>query len=782
LYKKSDDSLCDSIYETDIKLYLIGELSLNHVISAVRADLLSENVLEIDEGEIEFFHQTLLEYAIACWLLRESGATELNHLINYLQESDISDVRFYRWHIIRQVLTIVKTAEKFEHIANPLIETKKIKAVRAVLLAAASRDKPSALLNLVPSVLALGRAYQEPVRIALESAPRRFAEEVWEEMLKLLQLGERKTVFNLARFIGEKLVPSKPSLGDYLESALDAIKKRTKEHAEVAGRLLQPCLPIIEQRVDFSALRALRKHYDLLGVETRAKVITFHILPSVEEREQWELYLKIKEQSISNKLWSQIITNGNNQKILVKDVIVDFAEKFFPINVEVKGKNFCNYCIQTLQNKKLPNGWDVVYSIVVGRYVVKNQYLLIVIFQELLKGNEKHIHRNLIAIMEAIRSGAGNFVVSELHDIIIESPLPRHSHPLAEIIKELANTLTEEQREFIASANWVKPLARNYPDNLIPALDALANGSKLVKQIVNELIAELEPQQQAQITKKLRSEVETKSQFSFVDDYFTQAITYDKAVKKLMEMSLGNKEYAFNASQAIIKLAIDYQRMSVQSLLLLAGAKTEGVRVNCLEAIIKMIESKLPVTEQEITTICTTLANENDPTVVRYLCKLVARWVRLNKQVPPNVAEVIGSIIERFHAEGTYEGGTARWFIAALKAIAQTDEQLLVPELPQWTRILLNGENLDGIRHGESEFIDLLCAINRFDPNFLPIVVKYDCPSLKKQGKEKNISAVIKAIGRVQKQKSKLFQDILARDWCTPEIENLISEQQEYRP
>ena len=116
----------------------------------------------------------------------------------------------------------------------------------------------------------------------------------------------------------------------------------------------------------------------------------------------------------------------------------------------------------------------------------------------------------------------------------------------------------------------------------------------------------------------------------------------------------------------------------------------------------------------------------------------------------------------------------------ALKAIAQSETQSLdSAALSQVVRKLLLSIHIVQVRNNESEMIDLLSAMNRLDRQLLATLTYEDCPLLARHGWVRNIFAVVKTVRRVEGQRSKLFDEILAVNWGTLEIKSVILEVRE---
>jgi hypothetical protein len=778
-FDMSGESLCESAYLDELRIDFSDD------VTAALKDLLSEGVLErLPTRKIHFFHQTLLEYAIAYWLTRREAQVSLNHLLETLRQSDATQSQIHWWPVIRQLLTI-QTNEKFNWIVKQL-DMNQLAAFRAIAFAAASRDELSALRKLFPSAIELGNAYEETLRESVECASAQTAEEVWEIRLRFLQEGGETTAVNTAKTIGALLARLWKSIGSHLDEALEAISKRTivnekdkqskDQRSKIFGWLLQPCLPLLEQNVDVNALRALRKHFFSFGYQTRSPVLHLHLAPEVPEEARRELLRLLVSAPIPKKLQIQAD-------------MVTLLENVLPNLVESKELAQWGAWLTALDTEleELPDGWDEVQAKAVGRLAANNFELLKVILQNLFEGDEKYLYCNIVAIGEAIRKGADAFVANTLLVTNIEAISPKGFNSLARLLKDTADAFEYDTQESLS--RWLVQAARKYPEELILyrlvyALDALADSSIFARQTLKQLIKKLPSQKQAiQMARLLRfspieehpsiSDFDNTSQLFLVEIYRKQAKTYRTALRKLLEASMGkSKDVALAASHDLDELGAE--QLGIVELLPLLRSRFPGVRVNCMNAITRVTEQSVPLKEEELSDICSVLASENDQAVAIRLYKLVARWVQAHRLVPPGVAETVGGITLSLIEKRTFEGGSARVAIAALKAIAQAEDRTLMPQLGEWTRIVLSAIDLISVEHGETEVTDLLTAVDRLDQQFLSTVVYDDCPELARRKWWRSLRAVAIAIRRAESKDSPLLDYILASNWCPPEVRSLI--------
>lgn len=188
-------------------------------------DLLSEGVLTpLGSGKVHFFHQTLLEYAIAYWLTRQSATAQRHRFFEQLQQPDTQAQRTHWLPVLRQFLAIADEAEFETWVAQ--LDLNAMGIFGAVAYAAVSRDRPDALRRLLPTALHLGEHHQRRPQQALMAAPRHLIEAVWDLVLALLREAEHLTAGHLAQMTGVLIACWWSSLQVHLVDTVTAIASR----------------------------------------------------------------------------------------------------------------------------------------------------------------------------------------------------------------------------------------------------------------------------------------------------------------------------------------------------------------------------------------------------------------------------------------------------------------------------------------------------------------------------------------------------------------------------
>lgn len=762
-FELSRQKLCESAYA--------DELGITTIDAAAYDALLSEGVLErLPSHRIHFFHQTLLEYAIAYWLTRRSAEPQRDWLLETLQQTEISRSQTYWLPILRQYLTLVEPEAEFEQLVQRL-NSQDVGIFGAIAYAAVSRQKSAALLGLLPTALQLGEAHQKRLRQALEAAPRQVIEAAWEVLQLLLEQAEHATAANTAKLVGGLMERWWGSLSSRLPDILAAVARRKAEDRSLLlGWLLQPCLPLLEAQPKAQLLAALREHFLLLGHRTKSAVLHLHQLPAVEAVAQADLL-------------ARLVAVGTPAQEQVETDLITFVAAILPDQLARGTCALGNSWAEVLYREH-PKGWAVVHGRAVGRCAAQDMTVLQPILTMVLAGDTDHLRRNLIALEAAIAAGASSIVAQQITVTPVMALEAVTQTAIVRFLRHVGQILDQDDQETFAV--WLQPLAAEQSDRLMPVWDVLADGSLTARRSLQQGIATVAASEQARYQARLMcfesivvhpplKDWDKVAQMILVRHYQTLAQTDPLARDRLLAaMGSPLKDIAVAASQGleVWGLGLDWREC-----LGLLASRFPGVRFAGLNAILHQYRQGLELAGADLTTICGALAREANQVVARTLCELVADWVQQRRQVPAGVAVAIGGLMTRLVQNGTFEGGMLRVMLAALKAIAQTEDAGLdVEQMRNWVRQLLLAINLIQGQNAESEMIDLLSAMNRLDAGLLAEVVRQDCPLLAARGWVRNVSAVIKTIRRVETKSSPLLDEILAADWCGSGIAAIVIE------
>ncbi len=760
LFEMSQTQLCESIYRDEIGV------QFTELTTQAYADLFSEGVLEsLPSSKIHFFHQTLLEYAIAYWLTRHTAQPQRNQWLETLRNPASQSINHW-YPVLRQYLTIVETDHEFEQLAEQL-GTNHLGIFSAIVFAAASRDRPDALLKLLPTALKSGESYQKRLQQALESAPRQFAEEVWSMMVMLLSQGSHAIAINTARTMNALAIRWWDQLSSRLADAIAAVAERssTQDQSMILGWLVQDSLSLLQERSNPILLASLRQFYPRFGARSCVKIVQLHLTSPVEVQE--ELLLRMLEQAIPDN-------------VELEEITAQFLAAFMEAGLQKLWSSW----LEALHQVN-PSGWDVIQARAIGLCAVKNPEIITLVLQDLLESNPPEPRRNSIVLSEALRQGAETEVAEKLIQCPFEQLEPQYFSTVTSFLRIQGHLFSSEHQEAIAQK--LKPFIAQYAERLRPAFDTLADQSMTARELFRQLVSELSPKKQAEYEGRLLrfipisehpplETLDKESQLFLLKLYRTEVSP--KAVEQILQATHSKyKEVAIAASQELYSLMGD--QLSLAFVIGLLRSRFPGVRVNGLTAIAQMTDRGKTLQTTELTEIAIALKNEDNQAIVCLWCEIAANWIQTYRQIPPNVADAIGNSLLRLVKKQLLDGGSCRNLLAALKAIAQSvggESTVEIPMLKDWVILLLTSIDLIRVINSEPEVIDLLCAIHRLDQTFIVRLVEQECLIFSQRGWWKNIAPILKAVRRIDQVRSPLFDRVLSSDWCTPEIEGMILE------
>ena len=768
LFDRSPNKLCESLYRDEFGI------EFTETMVEAYSELLSEGVLDLlPSRKIHFFHQTLLEYAIAYWLTRHTAQAQRNQLLEWMNQPNASHTRTHWLPILRQHLTIVDEPE-FEALIIQL-NHQDVGIFGVIAYAAASRDRPDALRRLLPIALEMGELYQRRLRQALSSAPRSLIEDTWDILLQVLQQSKHATAGNTAQLAGSLLAEWWQTLSDRLPDTLETIAQRQPNQAHpdelamLSGWLLQFCLPLIEQSANADLLAPLRSYLPIFGYKTCAAIIQLHGLLHVPRTAQIALL---------NQLLSQAVSKHEEVKDALSQLIallLPSASADFPL-----GQSWSE-----ILHGVFPEQWDIVQSKAIGRWAVQDISIFVAVLQDYLLGEPTHIQRSLMALGESLgHGGNANLPMALVQIDLAQLPVEAYSRFTALLGRRTMAALSADEQEAIAC--WLQPYAHDHIQDLYISLEVLADASLTARQTLMQCVDTLPVLQQSGVKVRLLRfqpiaqhppilQIDKPSQRLLIEVYRQQAAVEPEAFNRLMEISqYRHKEASLAASKNLDQV---YPALRPAQILALLRSPFPGVRANVITTLISLSRQPNSIAADDLAIACRSLLKEDDQSVARLLCNLITVWVRRHQQLPPDVLTALTLIPKRLLARNLFEGGMARALMDALKAIAQSEAPEIEPAVfSQLVQKLLVSIHLTQVRNGESELIDLFCAINRFCSSFLTELVDQSCPVLVQKGWDRNLSAVIKTINKVEGRQSPLLDQITSSDWCTESIKSMVLE------
>lgn len=780
LFRFSQDRLKESLYRDDLAV------TFTKMLHKAYTDLLSEHVIEhLPSGQLHFFHQTLLEYAIAYWLTRQKAAEARAQWLSQLSQPPGVTAQTHWLPVLRQYLAITDESE-FIHCLQTL-SLEHLGVFSAVAYGATSRESSQALEHLLPLALTLGEAYQKRLWQALEAAPGQMAEGGWPILMALLQAGNHATAINTARTLSLLLARWWSRLGPRLPDAIAAITARslsptsqshkgTDDRILLTGWLLHHCLPSMADQPDRALLQALHPYCSGLGQNTLAAIVQIHLGETVP--------LAI-QQSLLKALEAAPLSGHVELGAAVTELLYTTCA---PALDPQKADDWQSWHRKLVQPRRA--GWDKAYARALGATAIDQPALLPDLLAATLPLTEaqpqpQYFRLYYMALEEHIKRGGGGAVIGR----VIKQP-PNRIHPVAfkpwiKFLRLMAATLTSADQDRIAQ--WLQPHLSDQKRLLLPLLDVLATASLRARHELAQLLDDIPTAERGRYQARLLQfqpidqhpplqTLDKQAQVVLVKFYRERAATEPAATQRLLTGCQSHfAEVALAASYGLTPEPL--QGLTLEPVLSLLTSRFTGVQVNALGAISSLSQGGKTLSAPQLIGLCQQPSLLNNQAVVRPFCEFVAAWVKQHRQVPPDIVASLGNIPQRLQQQGTWDGGVARVLIAAFKAISQSQDPALdIQSLGSKIRYLLKAIDLIAVPHGESEMMDVLSALDRLDRGILGRIVEVDCPQLAERGWQRNLSTVIRTIRRVEGKDSNLLDHILQSTWCNADVASLVLE------
>ncbi len=771
LLEMSRQRLYAAVFESDL------DLTPSEPVAHARAELLSESVLKtVPGGRLRFFHQTLLEYAMARWLVTRDGSSARTRIMAAVQNHTASSGTLHWWPILRQLLSLVDEAG-FESIAKRL-PTTELAAFRILSLAAVSRSNPSWLDTLLGKALAQGDEYQKVLAVALDAVSSFMVEKAWCVIDRLLGEGEKGAAIVATQIAGVLLSRRLSPVASCLPKLLDTINRRRQEGDQdvamnIAGQLVRECMPALENDPAPVAIFALQRHWISLGARTQVAVIRLFQNPKIHN----ELRCRLLRELLSVRLPAKL-----------QKEVTPLLEQVLPELIGSDRENVWPDWTEAL-HAQLPEGWETSQCAAVAHHAARHPELLRCIVHDLLTNESGRIKRNINALLFAIRAGGARDLSKIIsHLSLAEIPSERAS-VIVRLTHDLGSEVSAEMR--VALSSWLKSMAINYPQEALIGLSALADSSDTSWEfwanhvrtlLVSRRFAELRkliragsPGVRRRLWEEMSPLLESPplgkdQQLILVQIYASRTDFSPDVVSSLCELSLSRfNDVALAASNVFAIHSSDKGRMSASDLLPTLDTRNPGVLDHILTALLNIESVGDYFGEVVLLRVCRRVCRETGHNSVRQFCELVYRWVRRYKKAPPReVSRVLAATPERLTKLGELEGGVTFALIRVLKALAQLEIPEIVPDLERGATEILHNINYNRVEHGISETVDLLAALARLDSELLPRVVATGSTL-----PGKNLRAVVGAVRRVEGEDSPLLAQIIDGGNCPPDVERL---------
>jgi len=747
---------------------------------AALEELQSESILVRTAGtELRFFHQTFQEYVLARWLTATEAPERLLDFARHVAAPSEHPVAHW-WPVLRQALVLCGP-ERARAVVDRL-DLGEIGAFRAVAQAAVAGEYPEVLRELLLPRASEDLGFRKSLLLAVESPSRRFFPQAWTIVIDLLgssrSLGE---AMQAAKSLGTLLLQAGEALPRRLHEAVSAVNGLSPERLATArgqeprsvvlGTLVATALPALARRTSLDALRVLRATFTVLGETSRTAVLNLYLDPSVPRTEQAGLLRTLLEAPTPPA---------------ITESVIPLFDLFAPWN-RPAGASVLWSSWQDALYGELPSGWDLVRARSAGRAAVNDPAWLRLLLQDLLYGDRRHLHQNLLSLHAAVLADGGEQVSSALLGAEPTVIQPATLSGVSALVRHVAGDLSPEQRTRLAE--WLVQLPPDHPEHLVPALTCLGEVPAAMERALRELDALPLEAAIRVVDKALYSSppvaAELVRHLSLRDGFDAAAkdaaallvsldavlagAGYPFAVDRLADVAAGPvKELGLNASKAIGNLAARGQAIPVAAILRGLRSPVPGVRKNLVLAA-AALQRHHGLSETELTSLARALTDESDRMVVQSLCELAATWILKHQQASLAIGEVVSRFPERLTAQQSFDGGTARavaWVYRALAAVLPAEQ--LAP-LANWARALLSIMTSSQMDNSQGNMFTLLAVLGRRSPGFfrslLPLFPRLPLRVFR---------VIVTAVDEVEGRKSALLGEILELPDCPREMARLI--------
>lgn len=732
-------------------------------------ELLSDGVLTpLPDQRVRYFHQTLLEYAIARWLSTSEGQSEQARVVAALAGEGRDDLLHW-WPIMRQLLSMVDDGE-FRALSSQFREGD-FPAFRAIALAAGARDDCGTLTALAAVAVQSGSHWELVLCEALQATTFSQLSQLVGIASRLIRQGTLPGAIQAAE-VACLAIGAKPDQAvDTLTAAFRALDSRavspddaTGNVRHIAAILLMGVERVIRDRCDGGTLDILRQRYPLVGDSGQQAIWRLHFSRSVplDKRDEF-LHLAVT------------LPLGVNVRATAVEAI------------EHGGSSSDLAGLEWLVGRDVPEGWEAIQGLVYARTAAERRGGVPHLLEQILVADGDRIHSSLQAAQRLSDEKRRELVLAlcELQ--------PSHGDRarlarVAAIARTIADGLLADERKTLSS--WITRIAEKWPEELLPLVARLAT-SKDVSNDLTALVDRIPRRRQAErllktiracpdhlrahVAAALSSQIRSLppgpvAKVALVELLRAQAEEMPSALQELGDLAVGPSKKAANAAgAALAELLSSSERFSMETALALAHAPLPNVRALSVDTFTMRVTNGRAVSEGSLRELHSILANERDDLVLRHLCELSGEWARrvgnsLEESI--HLMRRIGQLVEE---NETLRDTVARPYIRAMKLMVQTEERVAVRALvPEAHRILAV---VNSTRIQEADVVELLCGIARVDTTFTSALVANGSHI-----QTLNVRAVAIAIKRVEGLHSPLLDEIMASPWCPPQARGAIIE------
>ncbi|ASC69760.1 hypothetical protein XM38_006890 [Halomicronema hongdechloris C2206] len=441
--------------------------------------------------------------------------------------------------------------------------------------------------------------------------------------------------------VGELLARWWRSLSHRLPDAIAAIAARTPQphgrlphpyddRSQLLGWLLQPCWPLIQAQPETEILTALQQQVSLLGHGSCSRLIECHlgVAPALQ-----------------HDLLRRLLTEPVPRYEDIKTALAQWIASLLPAHLEVADFPLGDRW-EAFLYESWPPGWQIVLTLAVAHWAGRDQGLFNAILADGLFGPTHHLGANLMVLRESVMLGAAEWIAPYLASLPPDCAQTMNFAFLAKglpagAVKHMSPAGQE------AIAQWLSPHVPDQAVTLWTLINHLADAAPTARELLIALVPQLPKKTRRQVEVQLLRfqpiaahpplETLSKSDQRFLLAMYQEWAQQDEAaLERLLATARGKQnDAAVSASRVLADL--DSGPVSLEDWVPLVRSRFVGVRVNALTAMATQL-AKQSVADATLKDIAIALATEDNPTVGRKFCDLVAEWVRRRHRVPPVVS------------------------------------------------------------------------------------------------------------------------------------------------
>jgi len=776
IFKASSERLRESLYRSDV---VDPSDEISHI---AWADLLSEGVIQqaFPLSNARFFHQTLLEYAIARWLATIEGESHRDELIRRATRQMQGQLRLQWWPVIRQFVSFADL-EDVDRLSHQLDLTR-LDAFRSFSLGLAARQGPLIRGDLLPVALQNGTEHQRVLLQAAESLAPKDPKTAWTIAVCLLREGNMAVASEAAKAIGYFVDRLGSDRSRSIEEVFSAIEERfigtsrkpagQDQAGTLLGWVMESCVPVVAENRDYATLRLFRTRYASLGQKSRRSIVRLHEEPYVPSKDVAELVSVMLSEPLPKifhphavKLVARLLVDSKTDS-----TVRDSVDRWYA------GKG------------NLPVGWAPVLEGASGRASVGDPSLIRNLVRRAFTGRTEVGDNVVVPILQAIEGGAAEVVLDAMLDVDLEEVRETRISVISAVLRHVAATTAGAPSARVLT--WLGPVAASHPEPVLPGIAAFVGRSSALDRYLIALLEKVPIRKRARyiidVTREAKGRLDpdfasqlelllpkplldATAYVALIRLLAVQAVTRIDAVPRMLELALYRSDpVALEASRHLRELARTRSGPSVAQLNQLGKSLIVGVRMNWLAGVEAATSSMTP-SDTDLLEMASLLQSEDSEPVVQAFRSLVIRLRDLFPRFPAELGRRLLELSVRWAIREGLPGGVRRSGLAILRAVADRADDDLLRRVESAALEVLKCVDVRKLTDGEIQTINLVSAVARKSAPFLMRILDLG-PAVQ----QANWRPVVIAIRRVQGPGSHILDQIMEASWCPTDAKGQI--------